>query len=316
MVIGNFPEVQNHAVVHYTYDNGSGPVAADTFMVWRGGTSFDAGTALSGKPGATVTGIDMIQKGSAAGVRKDIQMFLQNTSYSPDGSNCLVSSACTAYLDESGNLSVIDANGNLIADTTIQALVLKNQKITRRAVNLMGRVGLDYTEMLDLTRTGPFKVYAEVALLGVESQPVYYENVYNRMPVMVGMHVPTFGILDLLAVECEYLNNPNRDTPMNLSSVYNNRPLGAQSSSMAIPDLDPQDYELPTYTAKSFHSDDWKWSVHAIRTIVPGLKVKVQAANDHFRTHKLEGNGPSLSPYPLTLSKSDWYYLVHLQWGI
>jgi hypothetical protein len=83
-----------------------------------------------------------------------------------------------------------------------------------------------------------------------------------------------------------------------------------------VPDLDTPDYAKPQYTQKSFHGDDWKWSVHAIRTIVPGMKVKLQAANDHIRTHRLEFNGPSLSPYPLTLGKRDLYYLVHLQWGI
>lgn len=318
-VIANFPEVQNQATVHYTYDDGSGVVAADTFLVWRGGTSLDASTALAGKNGAAVTGIDMIQQGSAAGVRKDIQLFLQNTRYSPDGSNCWTNPmACQVYLDGSGNLRVTDVNGNLIADTTVAAAVTKSRTITRRAVNVMGRVGFDFAEAFGLAGTGPFKVYAEAAVLGVENQPVYYEDVTARMPVMVGMHVPTFGLLDLLAVEAEYLDNPNRDTWMLLSSHKDRpdvTPSGQSGASLAIPDLDTPDYTLPYYAAKSFHSDDWKWSVHAIRTIVPGLKVKVQAANDHFRTHKLEFNGPSLTPYPLTLSKSDWYYLVHLQWG-
>jgi hypothetical protein len=314
LAIGNFPEVQNHAIVHYTYDNGSGPVAADTFVVWRGGTSFDPATALAGKPGATVTDLELIQQGSAAGTRRDIQLFLQNTRYSADGSNCWDNpNACQAYLDGSGNLRVTDANGVLLADTTVPQLVLQNRKITRRAVNLMGRVSYDFADAFDLAGTGPFRIYVETAVLGVEDQPVYYENIFHRIPVMAGVHVPTFGLLDLLAIEGEYLNNPNRDTPMMLTS-HNARPLGS-APSMAIPDLDPSDYEKPRYAAKSFHSDDWKWSVHAIRTVVPGLKVKVQAANDHFRTHRLEFNGPSLTPYPLTLSKRDWYYLVRLQWG-
>jgi hypothetical protein len=311
--VGNFPEVQNHAILHYTYDNGSGPVAADTFVVWRGGASFDASTALAAKPGASVTGMDMIQQGSAAGVRRDIKLFLQNTRYSPTGENCWDNPmACQAYLDEDGNLRVTDANGNLLADTTVAALVTKDQKITRRAVNLMGRAGFDFAEAFDLSGTGPFKVYAEAAVLGVQNQPVYYENVYDRLPVMIGVYVPTFGVLDLLAVEAEYLRNPNRDSPMVLST-HINTPLPGPSQ--AVPDLDPRDYELPRYSAKSVHTDDWKWSVHAIRTLVPGLALKVQVANDHFRLHKFGVTGPSLAPSPLTLDKTNWYYLAHLQWG-
>jgi hypothetical protein len=312
-VVGNFPEVQNHAIVHYTYNDGSGIVAADTFMVWRGGTSFDTSSALAGKPGASVTGMDLIQQGSSAGTRRDIKLFLQNTRYSPTGENCWDNpGACQAYLDPSGNLRVTDANGNLIADTTVSALVVKNQKITRRAVNLMGRVGFDFAEAFDFAGTGPFKLYVESAVLGVEDQPVYYENIYNRIPVMVGVHVPTFGLLDLLAVEGEYLNNPNRDSPAILTT-HLNAPLSGPS--MPIPDLDPADYSLPRYAAKSVHSDDWKWSVHLVRTIVPGLKVKFQAANDHLRFHRFGVSGPSLSPTPITLHSSDWYYLAHLQWG-
>lgn len=312
-VIGNFPEVQNHAIVHYTYNDGSGIVAADTFVVWRGGTSFDASTALAGKTDAVVTGKDMLQQGSAAGVRRDIQLFLQNTRYSANGENCWDGiSACQVYLDGSGNLRVTDANGNLLADTVVAANVTKNKKITRRAVNLMAHASFDFVEAFDLHGTGPFKVYVESAILGYENQPVYYEDRTDRIPVMVGLHVPTFGLLDLLAVEAEYLNNPNRDSPAILSTHVNATLTGP---SMAIPDLDAPDYSRAYYNAKSVHSDDWKWSVHMVRTIVPGLKLKVQAANDHLRLHQFGVAGPSLAPSPITLNPTDWYYVAHLQWG-
>ena len=51
---------------------------------------------------------------------------------------------------------------------------------------------------------GEFKVYSEVALLGIEDQPFYYEDKLERMPVMMGVSVPTFGILNRLAFEAEY----------------------------------------------------------------------------------------------------------------
>ncbi len=312
-VIGNFPEVQNHALVHYTYNNGSGIVAADTFVVWRGGTAFDASTALAGKTDAHVVSKDMLQQGSAAGVRRDIQLFLQNTRYSENGANCWDHPLdCQAYLDAAGNLLVTDANGNVIADTVVAAKITKNQKITRRAVNLMGHASFNFVEAFDLHGTGPFKVYVESAILGYENQPVYYEDRTNRMPVMVGLHVPTFGLLDLLAVEGEYLNNPNRDSPAILSTHVN---ANLPGPSMAIPDLDEPDYRRPYYNAKSVHSDDWKWSVHLVRTITPGLMIKFQAANDHLRLHQFGVAGPSLAPSPITLNPDDWYYVAHLQWG-
>jgi len=288
-------------------------VEADTFVVWRGGTAFDPAAALAGKNGAAVQNLEMLQQGSVAGTRQDIQKFLQNTRYSSSGENCWDNpSACQAYLDGSGNLRVTDANGVLLADTTVAMNVVSSETYSRRAVNLMGRISYDFAEGLGLAGTGPFKVYAEAAVLGVENKPVYYEDRTDRIPVMLGVHVPTFGLLDLLAVETEYLKNPNRNSDMILTS-HINTPLPGPS--MAIPDLDQADYTRALYAAKSVHRDDWKWSVHAIRSLVPGLQVKVQVANDHFRLHRFGATGPSLAPAPLTQNPSHWYYLARLQWG-
>lgn len=311
--IANFPEVQNQGIVHYTYADGAGnAVAADTFAVWRGGTALDAGALLAGKPGAAVSGVSMIQDGSPAGTRKGIRKFLMNTRYS-DGSDCREAGAsgCRAYYDAEGNLAVTDANG--VPTGTAPAQIAKEQDITRSAINLMGRVGIDFAELLDIKeRTGPFKLYAEAAVLGVRNQPVYYENVFQRMPVMVGVHLPTFGLLDLLAVETEYLANPYQDSQQELS-IHNREPLVGPS--MAIPDLSPEAYDSPRFVQPSVHGDDVKWSIHAVRTLVPGVRLKVQVASDHLRLQNFDAGGILPSVSPQTVRKNQWYIVTHLDWG-
>ena len=96
--------------------------------------------------------------------------------------------------------------------------------------------------------------------------------------------------------------------------------MGLEGSSFAalpglnlpVPDLTKEEYKQPRLPEADVHGDDVKWSVHAIKTLVPGLKLKVQAAHDHIRLYTFD---PVPSPTPQTAGKSEWYYLVHLQWG-
>ncbi len=199
----------------------------------------------------------------------------------------------------------VDSNGTPLADTVHLA---NEREITRSAINVMGRLDVDFAKMLELEKTGPFKLYSELAVLGVKNQPVYYQNILQRMPVMVGLHLPTFGILDLLAVETEYLNNPYPDSKKELDGDVGAKFGGNQ------PVPDGVDSSTVPITFPSVHEDDWKWSLHAVKTILPGVKVKLQVANDHIRLYSFEGfTWPSASPQ--TGRKSHWYYLVHLQWG-
>ncbi|HAO99490.1 MAG TPA: hypothetical protein DCQ83_05550 [Fibrobacteres bacterium] len=244
------------------------------------------------------------QQASATGERKGIRQFLMNL----QGCNA-DQSKCTHYLDTAGNLVDVDTNGLAVPGSQRAAIFTKTEDITRRAVNVMARVTFDCAELFHLNGTGPFKAYAEWAILGVQNQPVYYEDITQRMPVMVGVHIPTFGLLDLLAVEAEYLNNPYPDSKQKLDGGTNPQ---VYPSDMPIPDVD---YSKNDFTVPSVHGDDWKWSVHAVRSIVPGLKIKLQAANDHMRLRTVGDYGHLPAAQPQTAGKNQWYYLVHLQWG-
>jgi hypothetical protein len=111
-------------------------------------------------------------------------------------------------------------------------------------------------------------------------------------------------------VEAEYLNNPYQDSQLGLEgSSYAALP----GLSLPIPDLTPEEFKRPRMPEADEHGDDVKWSVHAIRTLVPGVKLKIQAAHDHIRLHSYD---PMPSPAPQTSGKGEWYYLMHLQWSL
>ncbi len=65
--------------------------------------------------------------------------------------------------------------------------------ITHRGIKAMGRFCFDPKAFFD---TGPLgdedlKLYAEAAVLGIQDQPVYYERIRERAPVMAGFNLPS-----------------------------------------------------------------------------------------------------------------------------
>jgi hypothetical protein len=72
------------------------------------------------------------------------------------------------------------------------------------------RAGLDFRALLDGDgkdwRDG--RLFAEAALLGWKNQPYYYEDRIDRIVYTLGMHLPTFGILDVFCAQWE--THPHR----------------------------------------------------------------------------------------------------------
>jgi hypothetical protein len=158
---------------------------------------------------------------------------------------------------------------------------------------------------------GEFKLYSEVALLGVEDQPFYYEDKLERMPVMMGVSLPTFGLLNRLAFEAEYRKSR---FPNSFAYPYDNReglpiPLAGEAED------NPYDYTdaVAEQNEKALAEDDWKWSVYGTRQITPGVSLTAQVASDHLRPFSSVANPPSV---PFTRTPKDWYYVIRVSFGI
>ncbi|MEO7426153.1 MAG: hypothetical protein ABI036_13275 [Fibrobacteria bacterium] len=183
--------------------------------------------------------------------------------------------------------------------------------LTFKAIELMGRFSLNLGSLFGMEEaaTGPFKVFAEAALLGVQNQPYYFDKRSERIPIMMGVNIPAFGLLDLVSVQAEYFKNPWPDNNFN---VFHD--------GLPVPDLPPTALGnsgpglYQSRKASGFYDkDDLKWSILLQRTLVPGWVMNLQVANDHFRGQDQYAQASSL---PVTQEKSDWYYLLRFAWSM
>lgn len=192
------------------------------------------------------------------------------------------------YVDTAGNGTPINQLGHY----------------TFKGFKAMARASLDIGALLgiDAVPAGSFKIYGEAALLGIKDYPYYYERKSERMPKMVGLNVPTLGLLDLLSLEVEHHKSR---FPNTIGSAFQGQlpfPIHYQEN--------PLRYD---FDSSSFQQDDWKWSVYARRKLLPGVTVYAQAARDHLR-HFNFGAEPGRSPS--TDKPGDWYYVARLELGI
>ncbi len=176
--------------------------------------------------------------------------------------------------------------------------------LTFRGIKAMARMSLDLGRALGMDEAiGPdnFKFFAEAAILGIQNQPFYYEDISKRIPVMVGVNVPTWKALDLLSLQMEYYGSDFRNSQE--QSYRNNLPVWTLPQSLG-----------PQYHDPSRNQDDnLKWSIHAKKSLIPGIRLYAQVASDHMRIIdflSLPSNEPVFH------KPSEWYYLLRLEYGI
>lgn len=164
------------------------------------------------------------------------------------------------------------------------------------AIKALAFFEIDFNGMLGLEekRMGKFNLYGEVAQLGFKNYPIFYTKHDQRRPVMLGLSLPTFGLLSSLSFEVEYLKNPNIAS---IASTYDKL------------DLPPDE----NFRYEVYSKDDTKWSVHGSRSLSSFLTVYFQVANDHMRLK----DGFARPQYvPVTHEPDHWYWLTRVQWAI
>lgn len=184
---------------------------------------------------------------------------------------------------------------------------------TYQGIKVSANASFDPKAYVDLPMLGSedLKVYGEIAVLGWKNYDYLYEKRTERMPIMGGINLPTFKLLDVLSLEVEYYNSPW------INSYFSQY----RGSGMPIPifpgaeDGSASSEEVAQYASDS-RRDNWKWTVFAKKEIVKGIEIYGQAASDHIRTINAEaGPMPAMSPITNRNGK-DWYYIMRLQFGI
>jgi hypothetical protein len=170
----------------------------------------------------------------------------------------------------------------------------------------MARCVLDPKKLLSSHIFGEndLKLYAEAALLGVkgyptvyedssDTEPRYYEEWWERAPVMAGVMLPTFKLLDVLAVEVEWYGSPYNNTNVQTGQAYPNKSFNADE-----------------YRHRN-EIDDWKWAVSVQKTVMEGFVVSARAGRDHLRQKDTEGNlalGTGwFKPHEVMVLPEHWY---------
>lgn len=169
-------------------------------------------------------------------------------------------------------LSVNENNTTPKKSSNLAEVTSANDSIyyTFRGTKVMGRLAFDPKVFFSLPIFGKndLRLYSEATLIGIKNYAVYYNELWRRIPVMVGFNLPAFKILDVLSLELEWYksNLPNSYT----NSLFN----GQVPQPDVVPGYDPKQNEL-------------KWSVYAQKHLGKTFSIIGQVGYDHMR---LESN--------------------------
>jgi hypothetical protein len=183
---------------------------------------------------------------------------------------------------------------------------------------VMGRIAVDLKKVIPSERCAPadFRIYAEAAVLGLKNYNIYYKKWTDRMPIMFGVNIPTYGVLDLFAVQVEQFKSPN------LNNFF---PIGNKNWNIPyLPEAQDKVHSRESYNDLTLE-DDYAWSILLQKRFWSAFSVSAQIARDHHRTFANEWFfGSRFDPAEMThrgpgyfdFAKSSWYWMLQLGWNI
>jgi hypothetical protein len=151
------------------------------------------------------------------------------------------------------------------------------------------------------------KIYGECAILGFKDPKYFIDSTFNyslanRMPLLVGVNLPVFKILDLLSVEFEFFKSPYMNDWWGL---YDGNPSPVPFYSPSWDSTWKENYKT---------KDNFKWTVYAKKSFgkfdVIGL-----FANDHIFYDTYSAESQSNTEQSLRTNKN-WHWYVKLQYNL
>lgn len=145
------------------------------------------------------------------------------------------------------------------------------------------------------------KLYGEAALLGINNSKPYKETFgdnLHRMPMMLGVNLPAFNLLDRLSLEVQWYGAKFKDDLENYTHTTS-----------------PPPSPLPVVGAdNNYTRDNWKWSLYGAKVFQKHIKLSFQVANDHFRPGIYKGDGDNAPPqsHVVMAAPTDWYWMGKL----
>ncbi len=197
-------------------------------------------------------------------------------------------------------------------------------RFTLKGTKLASFMSLDLKALTGQGAMGDkdLKLYSEVALIGVKSYKGIYDDILQRIPVMLGFNIPAFKLLDHLSLEVEWYGAPYRNDYQKLENEYSPIPVSNQNL-QRVPETDSTGqlvisrgpgesypYADP-FDVENMVQDNWKWSLHGAKTIKNQIRISAQLANDHFRT----GGSTNSDTFESAFSTlKDWYWMTKISY--
>jgi hypothetical protein len=183
---------------------------------------------------------------------------------------------------------------------------------TFKGVKLMAKAAIDLKELIpcckDKLGKNDLRIYSEAAILGVKDYPlnfnggVRYDSILERIPVMIGINLPTYKMLDVLSFEIEWFGSryPNDVGAL----LYSGLPYAGQIN---------EDGKTDYRSMSIYKNDNWKWSCYATKTIDKYYSITAQIASDHSRP--LAVNQENVDFEEFMHSTNQFYYMLKFTAG-
>jgi len=205
---------------------------------------------------------------------------------------------------------------------------------THQGIKLMGHFSLDFKPLIGISHgnDNDMILYGETAVIGVKNYGKTYDEISERIPVMIGLNLPTFGLLDLLSIEVEWFGSKYRN---DLARVGNNNVVADWTTQIKpIPSPKPVDYSDygisedgiwinangddtvnvfgTEMDVENLTKDNIKWSLKIEKAVANHIVFSGLIASDHYRpkpvaTDLINSQGGTATAFS---SPSDWYFLL------
>jgi hypothetical protein len=187
---------------------------------------------------------------------------------------------------------------------------------TMRGTKIDARLTFDIKKLFgDIDILGPndAKIYGEGAIIGLKDPDFYhYEldsvipkpSLFNRIPLMFGLNIPTFKILDLLSVEVEYCKYP-----------YPFDWWGALFAPSPKPKFPVSNTEKDSIWRDVYvNKDNLKWTFY-LKKSISKFDIIGMIANDHIMYETFDAESQNFTEQSLRDEK-DWHWYIKLQYHL
>ncbi|MBN1575623.1 MAG: hypothetical protein JW913_03670 [Chitinispirillaceae bacterium] len=187
---------------------------------------------------------------------------------------------------------------------------LGDTTLTLRGQKLNGRLTFDVKQLFDnnsIFGANDAKIYTEAAILGFKD-PEYYPDdtlapkpdLLHRIPLMIGINLPAFKILDVFNIEVEWCAYP-----------YSFDWWGATRQAPSPKPHLPSD---STMRDNYENKDNFKWSFYFKKSISK-FDVIAFFANDHIRYETYNAESQFFTEQSLR-TRNNWHWYAKLQYNL